>query len=72
MNNRLATIVIYALVGYMTTEMGFGWDSFQFWCMLALMWALEQTVKMQLIDDMKIAYDELCEQQDELDKLDNK
>ena len=56
----------------MTTEMGFGWDSFQFWCMLALMWALEQTVKMQLIDDMKIAYDELCEQQDELDKLDNK
>lgn len=46
----IAIIAIYGIIGYMLTEMNYGWDTIQFWCILMLMVMLANASRILTTD----------------------
>lgn len=48
-NILLQRMAVYALIGMVLHGLGAGVTSWEFWCLMALMWALELTVRNETL-----------------------
>ena len=46
----LTRIVLYSTLGTLLHALGHGWDTTEFWCVLALFWASDQLSRIELAD----------------------
>ena len=44
----LTRIALYSTLGYLISLLGHGWDTTEFWCVLALFWASDQLTRIEL------------------------
>jgi len=55
----LPRIVLYLTLGFLIGTMGAHWDTWQFWCILGLFWAVEQNTRLELLDQLKHELEQL-------------
>ena len=41
-------VILYSTLGYLLSVLGHGWDTTEFWCVLALFWASDQLTRIEL------------------------
>ena len=52
-------IALYTALGYVLDTLGAHWDTWGFWCVLALFWAAETLTRTQLIEQLNQELQEL-------------
>lgn len=55
MNLWLARIAIWFLFGCVLNTLAADYTTWQFWCVMGLLYALEQTIHLSWIDDLQAA-----------------
>ena len=61
----LAVAVIYGLTGTIMDSVGYSWDTYQFWCMMALLFALEKAVRIDLMHELQTEYKKILAEEKE-------
>jgi hypothetical protein len=49
----LQRIVLYATLGYLLNTLGHQWDSWEFWCVLALFWGSEHMTRREIVEQIQ-------------------
>ena len=59
----IAIAVIYGTVGTIMDSVGYGWQTPEFWCVLALLLALEKAVRIDLMNELQTEYKKILEEE---------
>jgi hypothetical protein len=43
----LARLAVYSILGWLLDRLGHGWQTTEFWCVVALYWAAEQIARVE-------------------------
>lgn len=49
----LQRIVLYATLGWLLNTLEHQWDSWEFWCVVALFWASEHMTRRELLEQIQ-------------------
>lgn len=61
----MAVAVIYGLVATIMDHIGYGWQTPEFWCMIALLFALEKAVRLDIMGELQKEYQKFLAEEKE-------